>query len=175
MKEVLLKNLIIAWRCSVGLFTHMKQHIRFVKPCNKTSVVFKFICRRFQEMYLNSLLLFSKKVYRLNKPWKFFAECRGFINKIYFYYKMTRFKYQIHLFFKLQEIKKQQRVNMLFNKGRIRLVPSDSARVLQCGSGPSSSFLADKPDIDTLLFLCNTLRNQPCFSLPRKSINEKRK
>jgi hypothetical protein len=42
-----------------------------------------------------------------------------------------------------------------------RLLPSDSAPVLQYGSEPSSDILAKTLGVDTPLFLCNT---QSCFS-----------
>jgi hypothetical protein len=42
------------------------------------------------------------------------------------------------------------------NKRTSRLLPSDSAPVLQCGCGPSSDFLGKILGVDTPLFLCNT-------------------
>jgi hypothetical protein len=42
-------------------------------------------------------------------------------------------------------------------RGPGRLKHSDSAPVLQYGSGPSSDFLAKILGVDTALFLCNTL------------------
>jgi hypothetical protein len=55
-------------------------------------------------------------------------------------------------------------------RGPSQLLPSDSALVLQYGSGPSSDFLAKILGVDTLWFLCNTQFYFPFSSLlPYKS------
>jgi hypothetical protein len=53
-----------------------------------------------------------------------------------------------------------------------RLKPSDSAPVLQYGSGPSSDFLAKILPVDTLLFPCNSRFN---FPLPSLLLHKSRK
>jgi hypothetical protein len=61
-------------------------------------------------------------------------------------------------------LKVQQQVIPL-TRGPGRLKTSDSAPVLQCGSGPSSDFLAKILVADTPLFLCNTQFYLPLSSL----------
>jgi hypothetical protein len=45
------------------------------------------------------------------------------------------------------------------------LLPSDSALILQCGSGPSTDFLAKILGVDSQQFLCNMQFYFPLSSL----------